>query len=74
MFSAAPNELSRFKLDVHRNMARYVLSYSKPFGLLPKTLPHSSNVPLRSQENSNLKSKSSIKTTSIWVILITFAK
>ena len=38
MFSAAPNELSCFKLDVRRNMARYVLSNSKPFGLLPKFL------------------------------------
>ena len=27
---------SRFKLDVHRNMARYVLSNSKRFGLLRK--------------------------------------
>ena len=51
MFSAAPNELSRFKLDVHRNMARYVLSNSKRFGLLPKTLPHSVGFSLRSQEN-----------------------
>lgn len=40
MFSAAPNELGRFKLDVRQNMARYVLSNSKPFGLLPKTSPH----------------------------------
>ena len=38
MFSAAPNELSCFKLDVRRNMARYILSNSKPFGLLPKIL------------------------------------
>ena len=38
MFSAALNELSRFKLDVRRNMARYVLSNSKLFGLFPKTL------------------------------------
>ena len=42
---------SRFKLDVHRNMARYVLSNSKRFGLLPKTLPHSVSFSLRSQEN-----------------------
>ena len=51
MFSAAPNELSRFKLDVRRNIARYVLSNSKPFGLLPKTLPHSANFSLQSREN-----------------------
>ena len=51
MFSAALNELSRFKLDVRRNMARYVLSNSKRFGLLPKTLPHSANFSLRSREN-----------------------
>ena len=51
MFSAARNELSRFKLDVRRNMARYVLSNSKPFGLLPKTLPHSANFSLRSRDN-----------------------
>ena len=52
MFSAAPNELSRFKLDVRRNMARYVLSNSKPFGLLPKTLPHSANFSLRSRKDN----------------------
>ena len=51
MFSAARNEWSRFKLDVRRNMARYVLSYSKLFGLLPKTLPHSANFSLRSRKN-----------------------
>ena len=51
MFSAARNELSRFKLDVRRDMARYVLSYSKPFGLLPKTLPQSANFSLRSRNN-----------------------
>ena len=45
LFSAALNELSRFKLDVRRNMARYVLSNSKRFGLLPKTLPHSETSP-----------------------------
>ena len=50
MFSAALNELSRFKLDVRRNMARYVLSNSKPFGLLPKSLPHYANFSLRSRE------------------------
>ena len=47
----AKQELSRFKLDVHRNMARYVLSNSKRFGLLPKTLPHSVSFSIRSQEN-----------------------
>ncbi len=51
MFSAARNELSRFKLDVRRNMARYVLSNSKLFGLLPKTLPHSANLSLQSRDN-----------------------
>ena len=50
MFSAAPNVLSCFKLDIRRNMARYVLSNSKPSGLLPKTLPHSANFSLRSRE------------------------
>ena len=51
MFSAVSNELSRFKLDVHRNMARYVLSNSKRFGLLPKTLQHSAKLSLRSRDN-----------------------
>lgn len=45
------------KLDVRRNMARYVLSNSKPFGLLPKTLPHSANLSLRSRENNRLADK-----------------
>ena len=34
-----------------RKIARYVLSNSKPFGLLPKTLPHSANLSLRSRDN-----------------------
>jgi len=51
MFSAAPNELGRFKLDVRQNMARYVLSNSKPFGLLPKTSPHYANIFLWSRKN-----------------------
>ena len=50
MFSAAQNKWSRFKLDVRRNMARYVLSNSKPFGLLLKSLPHYANFSLRSRE------------------------
>ena len=45
MFSAAPNELSRFKLDVRRNMAKYVLStqnlsgYSRKPCRIPLTYP-----------------------------------
>ena len=47
-------------LDVRRNMARYVLSNSKPFGLLPKTLPHSANFSLRSREIWNFKLQHSL--------------
>jgi len=33
-------EYTTIFLYIHSNMARYVLSYSKPFGLLPKVCPH----------------------------------
>ena len=32
-------DLFLLKYCVHKDTARYVSSYSKPFGLLPKTLP-----------------------------------
>ena len=51
MFSANPNELSRFKLDIRKNMARCILSPPKHIELLARTLPHSSNILFRSEKN-----------------------
>ena len=52
--------LQCYQISVKAKSAKYVLSYSKPFGLLPKTLPHSENFLSREMVHLN-NSYSSIK-------------